>query len=121
MRAGSTPWGVTLCFHRARKTAQGGAVSFGCTAKLTLPQCLWKIHCAVFDAKNFQSHFREAVENQIIFKIIHAPRADVLQIPAAKFSQPAFQRLQRQVFNCAINRFEKPERGFGIVFAMYWK
>jgi hypothetical protein len=70
----------------------------------------------VFDAKDFQSHSGKAVENQIIFKIIHAPGTDVLQIPAAKFSQPAFQWLQRQIFNRAINRFEKMKRGFRIGF-----
>jgi hypothetical protein len=37
--------------------------------RLILPQCPWKIHCAVFDAENFQSPSDEAVEYQIVFKI----------------------------------------------------
>ena len=71
----------------------------------------------MLDTENFQSHSGKAIENQIIFKIIHSPRANVLQSFASKLSQPAFQRLQRQVFNRAINRFEKVNRGFRIVFA----
>ncbi len=85
--------------------------------RLILPQRLRKIHRTVFDAENFQPRSGKAIENQVIFKIIHAPRTDVLQILAAKFSQPAFQWLQRQIFNRAINRFEKIKRGFRIVFA----
>ena len=42
---------------------------------------------------------------------------DVLQIPAAKSSQSAFQRLQRQLFHRAIHRLEKAQRSLRIVFA----
>jgi hypothetical protein len=84
-----------------------------------LPQSLRKIHCAVFDTENLQPHSGEAVENQVIFKTINTPRTDVLQIPAAKFPQPAFQRLQRQIFNRTVDRLEKAQRGFGIIFRMY--
>jgi len=61
----------------------------------------------MLDAENLQSHSGKAVENQVIFKIIHASRTDVLQIPAAKFPQPAFQWLQSQIFHCAVNGLEK--------------
>src|SRR6266702_2259050 len=70
----------------------------------------------MLDAENFQSRSGEAVEDQIVFKIIQAPRTDILQIPAAKFPQPALQRLARQVFNRTVNRLEKAQRGFGIAF-----
>ena len=76
-----------------------------------------KIHRPVFDAENFQPHSGAAVENQVIFKIIHAPRTNVFQIPAAKLSQPAFQWLLRQTFNRAVNRLEKAQRSFRIIFA----
>ena len=70
----------------------------------------------MLDAEDFQAHSSKAVENQMVFKIIHAPRTDELQIPAAKFPEPAFLWLQRQLFHCRINRLEKSQRGVRIVF-----
>jgi hypothetical protein len=85
--------------------------------QLILSQRLRKIHRAMLDAENLQPRSGETVENQVIFKIIHTPRTDVLQIPAAKFPEPAFQRLPRQIFHRAVNCLEKATRRFGIVFA----
>ena len=71
----------------------------------------------MFDAENFQPRSGEAIKDQVVLKIIHAPRADAFQILAAKLSQPAFQRLQRQLFDRAINRFQKATSSFRVVFA----
>ena len=117
----SLPWEIVQQNNSSRKAlaSRAGvndASSAAAAAGLILPQCLWKIHCTMLDAKNFQSHSGKAVENQIIFKIIHAPRTDVLQILAAKFSQPAFERLQRESLNRQVNRLQKTGCGGGVVF-----
>ena len=69
----------------------------------------------MFDTENFQPLVGKAVKNQIAFKIIHTPRADVFQICPAKFPQPPFERLQRQALNRPVNRLKKPARGGGVV------
>ena len=46
--------------------------------ELIRPQRLRKIHRAVLEAENLQSPPGKAVENQVVFKTIHAPRTDVL-------------------------------------------
>ena len=69
----------------------------------------------MLDPENLQSWFSETIKNQIVFKIIHAPGADVLQIAPAKMAQPAFERLQRQIFHGVIHGFKKAARGVGIV------
>jgi hypothetical protein len=70
----------------------------------------------MLDAENFQSHSVETIKDQVVLKIIHAPRADVFQIPAAKFSQPAFERLPHESLNRQVNRFQKTGGGGGVVF-----
>jgi len=74
------------------------------------------MHRAMLDPENLQSWFSETIKNQIVFKIVHAPGADVLQITPAKMSESAFERLQRQVFHSVVNGFKKAERGVRIAF-----
>lgn len=66
--------------------------------------------------ENFQSWFRETIKDQIVFKIVHPPGADILQISPPKMSQPAFERVQRQILYGRIHGFKKAERGVRIVF-----
>ena len=70
----------------------------------------------MLDPEDFQSWFRETIKNQIVFKTVHPPGADVLQIAPAEMSQSAFERLQRQILHGMIHGFQKAARGVRIVF-----
>jgi len=55
------------------------------------------------------------MENRVIFKVVYPSGTDIFQFAAAKFSQPAFNRLRSQVSDCTIEGFKKSNGRVGVV------
>ena len=84
-------------------------------------QCARKIHCTVFDAEDFQPGPGQPVEDQVVFKMVHPPRSDSLQVRTAKSPQPSFEWVNRQPFNGCVNCLKEAVCSIRVVLAEYWK